>query len=69
MAKKKVQTEEQKFEEILESIDAGKNVPEATGGYLDSNRALKLKIIDQIEKINNKYYLLIIKKYVDNLGV
>ena len=35
---------------------------------LDSNRALKLEIFDQIEKINNRYYLLIIKKYIDNLG-
>lgn len=35
---------------------------------LDSNRALKLEICDQIEKINNRYYLLIIKKYIDKLG-
>lgn len=35
---------------------------------LDSNRALKIEICDQIEKINNRYYLLTIKKYIDNLG-
>lgn len=35
---------------------------------LDSNRALKLQIIDQIEKVNNRYYLQVIKKYIDNLG-
>lgn len=34
---------------------------------LDSNRALRLGIIEQLEKINNRYYLLIIKKYLDNL--
>ena len=48
-------------------------VPEETKNdaevKLDSNRALKLQIIDQIEKINNRYYLLIVKKYIDNLGV
>lgn len=64
MAKKK-QTEAEKFEEIINSVDAGKKVPEEC---LDSNRALKLEICDQIEKINNRYYLLIIKKYIDNLG-
>ena len=35
----------------------------------DSNRKIKMEIIDQIEKINNRYYLLIVKKYIDNLGV
>lgn len=35
---------------------------------LDSNRALKLEICDAIEKINNRYYLLIIKKYIEKLG-
>lgn len=50
------------------NIAAGKKVPEAIGGYLYSNRELKLQIIDQIEKINNRYYLLIIKKYIDKLG-
>lgn len=34
----------------------------------DSNRALKLQIIHQIENINNHYYLMIIKKYIDQLG-
>lgn len=63
MAKKK-QTETEKFEEILESVDAGKKKDDSC---LDSNRALKLEICDQIEKINNRYYLLIIKKYLDNL--
>lgn len=61
MAKKKVQTEADKFEEIVESIDAGKKIQ-------DSDRLLKMQIIDQIEKINNKYYLHVIKKYIDNLG-
>lgn len=63
MARKK--TESEKFEEILESVDAGKKVPEEC---LDSNRALKLEICDKIYKINNRYYLLIIKKYIDKLG-
>lgn len=79
MAKKKVQTEDEKnsvknssedlrsnssekFEEIIESVDAGKQVPE------DSNRLLKLQIIDRIEQVNNRYYLQVIKKYIDNLG-
>lgn len=35
---------------------------------LDGNRALKIEICEQIEKINNKYYLHVIKKYIDNLG-
>lgn len=65
MAKKKIQTQEEKFEEILESVDAVKKKDEYG---LDSNRALKLQIIDQIEKINNRYYLLTIKKYIDKLG-
>ena len=61
MARKKTVTKEEKIleeksEEIMERV------------CLDSNRALKLQIIDQIEKINNRYYLLIIKKYIDNLG-
>lgn len=85
MARKKTVTKEdkileEKFEEILDSVDAGKpsvipaSLPEANiaagkkSEGLDSNRALKLQIIDQIEKINNRYYLLIIKKYIDNLG-
>lgn len=77
MARKKTVTKEdkileEKFEEILDSVDAGKKVPEEASEYvvnacLDSNRALKLQIIDQIEKINNKYYLQIIKKYIDAL--
>lgn len=41
---------------------------DVTNECLDSNRALKLEICDKIEKINNRYYLLIIKKYIDNLG-
>lgn len=40
---------------------------EVTNECMDSNRTLKLDIIDQIEKINNRYYLLIIKKYIDKL--
>lgn len=59
MAKKK--NESEKFEEIINSVDAGKKKD-------DSNRALKLEICDAIEKINNRYYLLIIKKYIDQLG-
>lgn len=77
MAKKK--TESEKFEEILESVDKGKpsvspaSLPEANiaagNQFLeDCNRLLKLEICDQIEKINNRYYLLIIKKYIDKLG-
>lgn len=65
MAKKK-QTEAEKFDEILESVDAGKKLPAEP---VDSNRKIKMDIIDQIEKINNRYYLLIVKKYIDNLGV
>lgn len=64
MARKK--TESEKFEEILESVDAGKKSKVDSG--LDSNRALRLEIVDAIEKINNRYYLLIIKKYIDKLG-
>lgn len=63
MAKKK--TESEKFEEIINSVDAGKKKDDSC---LDSNRALKLEICDKIEKINNRYYLLIIKKYIDQLG-
>lgn len=62
MAKKK--TESEKFEEIINSVDAGKK----DDSCLDSNRALKLEICDKIEKINNRYYLLIIKKYIEKLG-
>ena len=80
--KKKSEAEEQAFfEEIIESVDTGKpsvsqaSLPKANiaagkkdDSCLDSNRALKLEICDQIEKINNRYYLLIIKKYIDQLG-
>lgn len=54
MARKKTENVNQNFEE-------------ATGGYLDSNRALKLQIIEQIEKINNHYYLATILKYINSL--
>lgn len=63
MAKKK--NESEKFEEIINSVDAGKKKDDS---FLDSNRAIKLEICDKIEKINNRYYLLIIKKYIDQLG-
>lgn len=43
-------------------------VKENSETCLDSNRALRLEIVDAIEKINNRYYLLIIKKYIDKLG-
>lgn len=64
--KKKTETEEQAFfEEVINSVDAGKKTE--VESELDSNRALRLGIIEQLEKINNRYYLLIIKKYLDNL--
>lgn len=79
MARKK--TESEKFEEIINSVDAGKKVPEEcldsnrakeksdiSPEELDTNSSLKLEICDRIEKINNRYYLLIIKKYIDKLG-
>lgn len=71
MAKKK--NSDQNSLEELKSNSSKKTenvVPEEVKNEcLDSNRALKLQIIDQIEKINNRYYLLIVKKYIDNLGV
>lgn len=57
MAKKKIDVATETVEEVKKKDEYG----------LDSNRALKLEIIDQIEKINNRYYLLIIKKYIDKL--
>lgn len=62
MAKKKTDVElnvtsEEIQNSFIEDVEKG----------LDSNRALKLEICDAIEKINNRYYLLIIKKYLDNL--
>ena len=70
MAKKK-KTEAEELTEIVlpeeKKEELKKKLNDEYG--LDSNRALKLEIIDQIEKINNRYYLLIVKKYIDNLGV
>ena len=69
MARKK-KTEAEELTEIIlpeeKKKELKKNLNDEYG--LDSNRALKLQIIDQIEKINNRYYLLIIKKYIDKLG-
>ena len=69
MARKK-KTEAEELTEIIlpeeKKEELKKKLNDEYG--LDSNRALKLQIIDQIEKINNKYYLLIIKKYIDKLG-
>ena len=70
MARKK-KTEAEELTEIIlpeeKKEELKKKLNDEYG--LDSNRALKLEIIDQIEKINNRYYLLIVKKYIDNLGV
>ena len=63
MAKKKTEN----FELNVTSEEIQKSFIEDVEKGLDSNRALKLEICDQIEKINNRYYLLIIKKYLDNL--
>lgn len=65
MAKKK-QTEEISLNVSSEEIQ--KSFIKDVEKGMDSNRALKLEIIEQIEKINNRYYLLIIKKYIDKLG-
>ena len=65
MAKKK-QTEEISLNVSSEEIQ--KSFIKDVEKGMDSNRALKLEICDQIEKINNRYYLLIIKKYIDKLG-
>lgn len=65
MARKK-KTDTENFEvECEKEIPEVEHVPEPE----DSNRKIKMEIIDQIEKINNRYYLLIVKKYIDNLGV
>ena len=67
MARKKTEKEQEAFfEEVIESVDAGKKKLNEEYG-LDSNRALKLEICDAIEKINNHYYLAIIKRYIDRL--
>lgn len=69
MAKKK-KTEAEELTEIIlpeeKKEELKKKLNDEYG--LDGNRALKLEICDAIEKINNRYYLAIIKKYIDNLG-
>lgn len=60
MAKKKIDVAPETVEEAKKKTDVEME--------LDSNRALRLSIIEQLEKINNRYYLLIIKKYLDNLN-
>lgn len=69
MARKKTVKPEEVTEIILPEDKKEELKKKLNDEYgLDSNRALKLEICDTIEKINNRYYLLIIKKYIDNLG-
>lgn len=69
MARKK-KTEAEELTEIIlpeeKKEELKKKLNDEYG--MDSNRALKLEICDQIEKINNRYYLLIVKKYIEKLG-
>lgn len=68
MARKKTVKPEEVTEIILPEEKKEELKKKLNDEYgLDSNRALKLEICDTIEKINNRYYLLIIKKYLDNL--
>lgn len=72
--KKKSETEYFDLDQIKDETDkpavSPASLPKANiAEPEDSNRKIKMEIIDQIEKINNRYYLLIVKKYIDNLGV
>lgn len=58
------------IEDVEKGLDSNraKEKSEISPEELDPNSSIKLEICDTIEKINNRYYLQVIKKYIDNLG-